>query len=186
MKSFAYALALALAATAAAAPAMADAPKGARIEAQIGFDHASYDASQYGYGTYSKNGFNYGGTIGYDLPVASNVSVGIDVGANGSTAKYTSGSAALKLGRDLYAGGRVSYAFTTKANLYALVGYTNGRISLSAPGYYEAANGDGVRFGAGLQHAVTDKGYLSLQYDHTSYQDHFSRDRVLVGAGIRF
>lgn len=169
-----------------AAPALADAPKGARIEGLVGWDRVSLDEGDYGLGPYSKNGFGYGAQIGYDVPVAPRVSVGIDGEIDGSTACYRYGSYRIAAGRDLYVGGRATLALTPVTNVYAKIGYADGRISASLPGYHAAANGDGVRLGVGAQQALTNTNYVLAEYRYTSYQDNFSRNQLMTGVGFRF
>lgn len=183
-------LSLAIAATFAAVPAMAEAPVGTRIEAQVGYDHAAIDLSA-AYQlpvsglSFGRSGLNYGGVIGYDLPVTGNVSLGVDAGIDGSTAKVDYSVVDLHAGRDYYFGGRATVNVAPKTNLYAIVGYANGRLHASYLGESYGKNAGGVRFGPGVQYSVGHEAYVSLQYDHTAYQDHFSRDRVLAGVGLR-
>lgn len=177
--------ALAVASLGFAAPAMAEAPQGARAEVQLGADRPSYDAGVFGLGTYSKTGFSYGVVAGYDLPITNALAAGVDAGVSGSTAKYDLGGATLSVGRDIYVGGRLTGALSENVNLYGLVGYTNGKLKLSAPGASVSDTGDGVRFGVGGQYNV-GKAFISAQYDHSNYEGEFSRNRFVVGAGYRF
>jgi outer membrane immunogenic protein len=171
-----------LVAACSAVPAFADAPSGTRIEAQVGYDHAAVDFGGFSVG---KSGLNYGGVVGYDLPVYKNLALGADVGIDGSTAKTNLFGATVHVGRDYYVGGRATVNVAPKTNLYAIVGYANGRLTGTYQGVDYAENRGGIRFGPGVQYTVGHEAYVSLQYDHTSYQDHASRDRVLVGAGLR-
>lgn len=177
-------LTLALAATAAvtAVPAFADAPTGTRIEAQVGYDRPSLDDNGLSLG---KSGLNYGGVVGYDVPVYKAVSVGLDAGIDGSTARINYDGLNIHAGRDYYVGGRATVNVAPKINFYGIVGYANGRVNASYQGVYTGQNYGGVRFGPGVQYSVGHEAYLSMQFDHTSYQDHFSRDRALVGFGLR-
>lgn len=183
-------LALAIPAAFAAVPALAEAPTGTRIEAQVGYDHAALDVS----GAYAlpvsglsfgKTGLNYGGMIGYDLAVTKTVSLGLDAAIDGSTAKADYAGASLHVGRDYYVGARATVNVAPKVNLYAIAGYANGRLIASYQGVSDGANAGGVRVGPGAQYRIGHEAYLSVQYDHTFYQDHYSRDRALVGIGLR-
>lgn len=168
----------------AAVPAQAE--TGPRVEALVGLDRISLDEGQYGLGTYNKSGFTYGGALGYDYQIAPVVSVGADVELDGSTARYRGGSSTLSAGRDFYFGGRATLAISPLTHVYAKVGYANGRITANLPGYSVSTNGDGVRFGVGLQQALAPRIYGLVEYRYTSYQDNFSRNQLLTGLGFRF
>ena len=62
--------------------------------------------------------------------------------------------------RDLYAGGRVSFAVAPNANLYVKGGYTNARFKATAGSVSESANFDGYRLGAGGQLGIGGKAYV--------------------------
>jgi len=100
---------LATAATAAvlgATPALAQtasaAPVGPRVEAVVGYDRVKALGEKDG-------GALLGIGAGYDFAVGSGVSLGADIEATESTQKESAGGASVKAGRDLYAGGRVSF-----------------------------------------------------------------------------
>jgi outer membrane immunogenic protein len=173
-----------LVALAAATPAMADA--GPRVEALVGLDRVSLDQGQNGLGSYNKTGFSYGGAVGYDWQMAPLVSLGVDGEIDGSTARYNNGSSRVNAGRDLYIGGRATLAVSPLTNIYAKVGYADGRISANVPGYVLTGNHDGVRFGVGAQQSLAPRIYALLEYRHTSYQDNFSRNQLMTGLGFRF
>lgn len=163
--------------------AHAEAANGPRIEAKIGYDNASIDLGGL---SISRAGFAYGGELGYDLPVAQNISVGVDAEVIGSTAKYTYGAYSVNVGRDLYAGGRLTVAATKNLNLYVKAGYANGRLTAQGPGFKVSDNGDGFRAGVGAQYLIDRNLYASIEYRYTTYQDDFSRNQVLTGLGYRF
>src|SRR4030095_13046076 len=107
-----------------ATPAVAQdtaAPAGPRVEALLGYDIVSFGGEDEG-------GALFGFGAGYDFAVGNGVALGLDVEASDSTTDV----ADLKAGRDLYAGGRVSFAVSPSANLYLKAGYTNPRIKLEA------------------------------------------------------
>jgi outer membrane immunogenic protein len=159
---------------------------GPRVEALVGLDRISLDEGQYGLGTYNKSGFTYGGALGYDYQIAPVVSVGADVELDGSTARYHGGPSMLSAGRDFYFGGRATLALSPLTHVYAKVGYANARITANLPGYSASTNGDGVRFGVGLQQSLAPRIYGLVEYRYTSYQDNFSRNQLLTGLGFRF
>ena len=182
MKSVVFA---AVATLACATPAFAQAPSGARIEADFGFDRVA-DAIGSGVSV-TKGGFTYGGTLGYDVPLDENaVSVGIDLSATGSTTRVSYLGGTIKVGRDLYAGGRITVPVSRHTNLYAIVGYANGQLIYTNGGLRASQNGDGVRYGAGVQVDVGHNGYVGFQWDRTDYEYGISRERALVTSGVHF
>lgn len=177
----------------AATPAAAEV-SGPRAELQAGYDNVSLDLSGVGLGKPNEGGFYYGAAIGYDYAVTSKFAIGIDLEASDSTAKYkeTNGVESLRLsaGRDLYAGGRLTYGVTDQLNLYGKVGYTNARVKVTADDgvdrFSDSANADGVRFGGGAQYALTENFYVGAEYRYSDYEGGFSRNQVFSTVGYRF
>jgi len=167
-----------LAATAAAftfaTPAMAQdatAPAGLRVEALVGWDRPGIDG-------FHANGILVGFGAGYDLALGNSVSLGIDGEISDSSAKRSG----IKTGRDLYAGGRVNFAVSPKANVYVKGGYTNGRLTAEGDGI----NLDGFRIGAGGQWIVSGKTYVGAEYRYSNYELGVDRHQVALTVGTRF
>lgn len=183
-------LAISVAVAASATPAFADTTSGARVEVLAGWDRVSLDLNDYDLGTYSKSGVGFGVSAGYDVALSSNISVGLDGEVSDSTTKYeiTDGTdkASLSTGRDLYAGARVTTAVNPNLNLYAKAGYTNARITGTVNNISESENGDGVRFGAGAQFALSSRSYALIEYRYSNYEGGFTRNQVFAGIGFRF
>ncbi|MBB3953680.1 outer membrane protein [Novosphingobium sediminicola] len=167
----------------ASAPAHAEAARGPRIEAKVGYDSTSIEFVGW---SVSPSGFAYGGEVGYDLPVSKNISLGADAEITGTTTQYRMGDYKLEFGRDLYAGGRITVAATRNVNLYAKVGYANLRSIETLGPLGVTGNGDGVRFGGGAQYLFDKNFYASVEYRYTNYQANVSRNQVLTGIGYRF
>lgn len=165
---------------------------GPRVEAIVGWDNVRVDIDDFGDG--SRSGLVYGLGLGYDFGVGANVSVGLDAEITDSTAdlKMTDGAdrARVAAGRDLYVGGRITTAVSDKLNLYAKAGYTNARIKASATvngvTVKDAANGDGIRGGLGLQYLVGTNAYMGAEYRYSNYEGDFSRHQVVATIGYRF
>jgi outer membrane immunogenic protein len=155
-----------------AAPATAAAPAGFRVELLAGYDRGGIDG-------FHMDGLLYGVGAGYDLAVGNAVSLGLDVEATDSTAD----KAGVKAGRDLYAGGRVNFAVSPRANLYLKGGYTNARLTISG---CCGDNGDGFRLGAGGQMLVSGKTYVGAEYRYSNYEADFDRHQVALTLGTRF
>ncbi len=162
----------AVAALAVAAPAFAqDATPftGARIGATLGYDK-----------THGQDGFTYGGSFGYDKAITPKITLGAEATLEDSTTKF----GGIHASRDLAISARAGYVLTPKILAFAKVGYDTTRIEANGAGH---TNLEGVRFGGGLEYAVTPKTYISAEYRRTEYEDNFAgRDAGIVGFGVRF
>ena len=170
-----FLIAAGIASVVVATPAVAQtaaAPAGPRVEALLGYDVVSFDGSDEG-------GVLFGIGAGYDFAVGSGVALGLDVEASDSTTDVGD----LKAGRDLYAGGRVSFAVSPSANLYVKGGYTNARIKLEG---CCSENGDGFRLGVGGQLGIGGKAYVGGEYRYSNYESDFSRHQFAATIGTRF
>jgi len=156
----------------AASASQAGAPAGFRLEALLGYDRSGVDG-------FHESGVLYGVGAGFDLPVSNSVSLGVDAEASDSTAK----KAGVKVGRDLYAGARVSLALSPNSNLYVKGGYTNARASASGFG---GANADGVRVGVGLQYLVSGKAYVGAEGRYSNYEAGADKYQAVLTLGTRF
>ena len=182
MKNILYATASA-AAVLAATPALAQeapiAPAGPRVEAVVGYDRVKALGEKDG-------GALLGIGAGYDYAVSNTVSIGADIEASESTQKESAGVAEVKAGRDLYAGGRVSFAVSPTANLYVKGGYTNARFKADDGVDSFSENFEGYRLGAGGQLIVTGKTYVGSEYRYSNYEDGLSRHQLALTVGTRF
>lgn len=194
MRSFAYPAALAVSALAAALSAPASAQDaapftGLRVEGLAGVDQLQNDGH--------KRDFGYGVAVGYDVQRHGAV-VGVEAEAADSNVRQCAGAATVadprlcgKAARDLYVGARVGAAVAPRTLLYAKAGYTNARLKLTSnDGVDETTLGrsnlDGVRVGAGVEQQLFAKAYIKAEYRYSNYQDHYSRQQVLGGFGVRF
>lgn len=182
MKKILFATA-ASAAFLAATPALAQdttAPSGPRLEALVGYDRVKAGGEKDG-------GALFGIGAGYDFAVGPAVSLGADIEATESTQKEGDEDIAeVKAGRDLYAGGRVSFAVSPTANLYVKGGYTNARFKATDGVDSAAENFDGFRLGAGGQMTVSGKAYVGAEYRYSNYEAGLSRNQVALTVGTRF
>ena len=193
MKKFAYMLVAGAALAALATPASAQVG-GGRIEALVGWDHASVDFNDFGLDDdLSSNGIVFGIGGGYDFAMSPTTSVGIDVEATASTTDLdlTDGTDTLDIdvGRDLYVGGRVTFAASPTANVYVKAGYTNARIRVLAESdfdiFEDSSNADGIRGGIGAQFTVGRNAYIGAEYRYSNYEADFSRHQVVATLGFR-
>lgn len=185
----------ALVASALAAPAMAQdkAPfTGVRVEGLAGWDRPNVSGVH-------DNGIVYGVGAGYDFQ-AGGVVLGVEGEASDSTSDKCVGGfivagdrACSNAGRDLYVGGRVGGVVGANTLLYAKAGYTNGRINTNYTGVTGGPSSfrlhqdlDGVRVGAGLEHAVGRNAFVKAEYRYSNYEHDVDRHQVVAGFGFRF
>lgn len=187
------AAAAALAAAGAATPAAAAEVGGARVEALIGYESARLDD----FGSrddVDESGAVFGLGIGYDLRIGRGVAIGVDLEATESAVTWRQADALtdlrLDLGRDLYAGGRLTAAVSPSLNLYLKAGYTNlrARGDFRTPTFSEVieSDEDGVRAGAGVQVALGGNLYAAGEYRISSYDGDLTRHQGVAGLGVRF
>jgi outer membrane immunogenic protein len=162
----------AVAAAAVAAPAFAQdaAPfTGPRAGVIAGYD--KFDG---------RDGFTYGVSAGYDVAVTPGVTFGPEVSFSDST---TSAGAGAEVSRDLAASVRLGYVVNPRALVFGKVGYANTRIDVGGAG----ASFEGVRYGGGVEFAVTGNTYISAEYQRSEYEANIGgRDAGVVGVGFRF
>ncbi|UIJ45289.1 porin family protein [Sphingomonas cannabina] len=194
------ALAALLAAT-VATPAFAQdqAPfSGPRVEGVAGWDHFKGDGGQGA----SKDGVVYGGAVGYDFQAGQAV-FGAEAELTGSSADTRANDVLaagdrlrVDTGRDIYVGGRIGYAVSPRALLYAKAGYTNQRIDArydtATTSVSDHANLDGYRLGAGIEYKITPTAYIKGEYRYSNYSKlddydvDLDRHQLLAGVGVRF
>ncbi|HYZ49201.1 MAG TPA: porin family protein [Sphingomonas sp.] len=169
------------------------APSGGRIEAFVGYDNNKFSAADFNVDA-STDGVVFGVGLGYDLAVSSGVALGIDLEASDSSAELSASeggiSAKASAERDLYAGGRITFAASDRVNLYVKGGYTNARLkaSVTGGGLDESVSGtvDGFRVGGGVQFMISKSVYLGGEYRYSNYEGDYSRNQVVGTLGFRF
>jgi len=99
-----------------------------------------------------------------------------------------------QVGRDIYVGGRIGSLITPNTLLYGKAGYTNARLATE---YEDGIDGDagdvetgdnldGVRLGAGLEHAIGPNSFVKAEYRYSNYEQGFEKHQGVVGFGFRF
>lgn len=133
-----------------------------------------------GYDKYAgEEGVSYGVTAGYDLALAPSIRAGVDVSLGDSTVD----GAGFDASRDLAASARLGYVLTPQVLAFGKVGYANSRIEAAGTG----TSFEGVRFGGGVEYALSPRTYVSAEYQRTEYEQNLGgRDGALIGVGIRF
>lgn len=178
----------------AASPAAAQsvpAPVGPRVEALAGYDALRVDLEDLGVDEKLKdNDIFYGIGAGYDFAVSPSISAGVDVEVSDSNndADFDDGNsnAEIRTGRDLYAGGRLTFPVSQSANLYVKGGYTNLKVKGEANGIDDSFTLDGYRVGAGGQFGIGGGAYVGGEYRFSDYEDDVSRHQFALTLGTRF
>lgn len=153
-----------------AAPAMAQDFTGPRVGVVGGYDDVQ-----------NRDGFTYGVVAGVDAPVAKGVIVGVEATLEDSTTK----GAGVNASRELGVAVRAGVVVLPKVLAYGKVGYTNARIEVA--GTNAGVSLEGVRYGGGIEYAVTDRVYTTVEYRRTELENGVGgRNGVLAGVGIRF
>jgi outer membrane immunogenic protein len=133
-----------------------------------------------GYDNLGNEGVSYGVSAGYDIALTPNVTFGPEVTLGDSTVD----SAGVEVSRDLAASVRLGYILTPQVLAFGKVGYASTRLEASNSNAGFAL--EGVRFGGGLEYAISPNTYISAEYQRTEYEDNGSRDAGVVGIGFRF
>lgn len=168
MKAIILAAVAALAAI--ATPAAAQDFTGPRVGVTGGYDDVL-----------AHDGFTYGVVAGVDAPVLKGVTLGVEATLEDSTAKAGKVNASRELGLAVRAG----VVVLPKTLVFAKVGYTNARFDLA--GTKASATFEGLRYGAGVEYAVTKHTYVTAEYRRSELENGFGgRDGALVGVGFRF
>jgi outer membrane immunogenic protein len=167
------------AATPAFAQAAPAAPAGARVELLVGYDRVKALGEHDG-------GVLFGIGAGYDFAVSPTVSIGADVEATGSTQEESVDGVSENAKRDLYAGGRATFAISDRANVYLKGGYTNARFRVSDGVDSLGGNFDGFRVGAGTQYRLAGKTYVGGEYRYSNYEAGLARHQVALTLGTHF
>jgi len=193
-----------LAASALATPAFAQDTRapftGAHVEGVIGYDHVGSGSDQ---SSESSDGLLYGGAIGYDVQLNGGLVLGADAELTGSTTDTRANNLIapgdvfkVDAGRDIYVGGKIGYAVSPTAMIYAKGGYTNARVNThyisGATSVDDHSDLDGWRVGAGVQYNLANNLYLKGEYRYSNYSKidgydaDLDRNQVVAGVGFKF
>ena len=180
--AIAAALAAASAVGAAAAPVdSATAFNGPFVGIQGGWqqDRLRYNSADalgnFGSGRNNGSGFGYGGQVGYDLRLQSNLVLGVEGSVTGRTGHgaFDNGFGQLatdRFGRTVNATGRLGVVFGPYGGLgYVRGGYSNTRILLDDGVARNGYNRDGYTVGVGYEQSLTRHVSARLEYNYADY-----------------
>lgn len=197
----------------------AEAFSGAHVEALVGYDHirtgSSEDVDNSRDLKQSIDGVEYGGALGYDVALGTNLVVGAEAEITDSSAKrdYNNDQPTVfnlgrvDAGRQYYFGGRLGYAMSPKTMVYVKGGYSNARFNLQGTdgttNLRQRLDTDGYRVGAGVEQKMGSNAFVKVEYKYTNLGEgefdfngktpdssRFSidtdRHSVMAGVGVRF
>jgi outer membrane immunogenic protein len=171
--------------------------EGLRAELHAGFDGLDSRNSSSSEDVFAGIG------LGYDFSINDKTFIGVEVNVDESNINSRIGpvaqgvTATVKANRDINANVRVgtSIGASGKTKIYALGGYTNLRVKVTATitppagavtRISDSANADGYRVGAGIERNIGKRAYAKVEYRYSNYEGGFTRNQGLVGVGIRF
>lgn len=188
MKKFAT---VAVAAALFATPAIANAQ--AFVQAEAGLDVVSMEGE-------SEANVTYGATVGYDYALSGGMFIGAQASFSDSEAKRCvkdsgedySIKGCLEAGRDVSVLARLGTSVGEKGKLYLLAGYSNLRMegvvtNSDLDGKVTVSQDlDGVRVGAGYEHALSEQFFLKAEYRYSNYAYDVSRHQGVLAIGTKF
>jgi outer membrane immunogenic protein len=196
----------------AATPAAAQAVAGPRIEIHGGADILRQKIDGFNSPTVrlTDTGIDYGVGAGFDFPIGTAVSLGIEADLDRSTAKIEktfldavgSGINAeyrLKPRYDAFLGARVSFPVSDVSNFYLKAGYArasfredarvvniNGTSPVLVSSARDTGHVRGIRGGVGAQVSFARAAYFGAEVQYTKYHQDVSRIQALLALGLRF
>ena len=142
------------------------------------------------------NGVAYGVKLGYDFSVMEHGLLGVEAEVTNSSAKADLGFGdTLKVGRDLYLGGRLKFDVSDSIALYVKGGYTNAELKVESGGLTAKGTVDGWRLGAGAEIKLSEKIFGLVEYRYSNYGTYsdgagttlkIERHQGIAGLGYRF
>ncbi|MBU3077961.1 outer membrane protein [Sphingomonas quercus] len=165
--------------------------RGFRVEGNVGLDRFQSEGSH-------DDGLGYGGTVGWDGMIGDRIVIGPEFSywrarqENITPGVGDLGTVTHKSFNELNASVRVGALVTPRFLVYAKGGYANSeqrKAFIAPPGqssYYNHFHTDGYTVGGGGEFSLTDRFYVNAEYRYTNYNTDSARQRVSVGAGVRF
>jgi outer membrane immunogenic protein len=171
--------------------------RGIRVEGNVGGDRFQSQGAH-------NDKLGYGGTIGFDGVINDKIVIGPEASfwrannwTENCTPGKTGGTVCNKSFEEWGAAVRAGYLVTPSFLVYGKGGYVNNeqRKRFDAPvgqrSYYDHFRTDGYQVGGGVEYTLSDPAsklpvFIGVQYVHSQYNDHTSRQRVMGSIGFRF
>jgi outer membrane immunogenic protein len=164
---------------------------GIKVEGLVGYDTTDVEGND-------ADGIAYGLGVGFDKQSGKMV-FGIEAEATETSlgecvdgVVVPADTLCARVGRDLYAGGRIGTVIGSRTLLYAKAGYTNARVKTAydtgvvGTETQAGENLDGLRVGGGLELALGKSAFAKAEYRYSNYEQGFDRHQGVVGFGLRF
>lgn len=169
--------------------------RGIRVEGDIGGDRFRSEGRHH-------DKLGYGGTVGFDGTFNNRIVVGAE-GSYWRANNWNENCGPVGNGTNVChkafeewgVAGRVGYLVTPQLLVFGKGGYVNGeqRRRITGPTgatlVYDHYKADGYQVGGGVEYDVTAGRmplYTNVQYVYSGYHGHSSRQRVMLGVGVRF
>jgi outer membrane immunogenic protein len=149
--------------------------------------------------TNKKDGFAYGGQIGYDFPLSPSVVLGAEVGLTGVTGNTQFSTFNLKQGRTIDATARLGLRAGPAGLVYARGGYANARYTAEFGTDRVSENRDGYTLGVGYEQQLSRNVSARIEYNYSDFgRDNlggnfatvsdlsYKRNAITAGANFRF
>lgn len=168
--------------------------RGIRVEGNVGGDRFRSEGRHH-------DKLGYGGTVGFDGTFNNKIVVGAEGSYwrannwNENCGPAGPNTICHKAFEEWGVAGRVGYLVTPQLLVFGKGGYVNGeqrrRITgpTGAPLVYDHYKADGYQVGGGVEYDLTAGRmplYTNVQYVYSGYHGHSSRQRVMLGVGVRF
>lgn len=170
-----YVLAAAVSAVVAVAPASARDFNGGYAGVALALDNFQGSGSAEGIGF---SGVGASGFAGYDVPLSTNVFAGVEANIDVNTADVD-GLIDAKWGWGV--SGRLGTKLNDSTGLYARVGYAREKLSAGGSSWF-----DGVRYGAGIETAVTENVSVRAEFSQFNYESDLINNQGTLGVVFSF
>jgi outer membrane immunogenic protein len=183
--------ALGLGSQAAMADPISTSFRGFRVEGDVGLDRFQSQGVH-------DNKLGYGGEAGFDGVIADRFVIGPEASfwrANNWTQNCTpgaiGGTVCNKSFEEWGAAVRAGVLVNPKLLIYGKGGYASNeqRKRFDAPpgetSFVDHYRTDGYQVGGGAEYSLTDMFYVNAEYKYSNYADHTSRQRAMLGFGLR-
>ena len=175
-----------------------DGKDGVRIEGRVFWERINDPEEDLNISYELGSNIGYGGEIGFDFPVSSNVVVGPYVTYDLSNAESCEGNFCVSSGGYWAAGLHAGLVTSEQGMVYAKLGYGSQTVDVDGPltidgtvvNFDESESGGGYNLAFGYDHSFSENIYgrvdLSISESYDIYGFDFQRSTIGVSLGARF
>lgn len=193
IKNIVTSFAVAAVATVSSMTAQADDSffSGPYVGAEVGFTDLGFADDAFDFDSSvdtGANGLFYSAIVGYRMQLDNGLVVGLEGSVGGSSSDITDGDDKYSTGRQLGIDATIGTTLGNADNilLFAAVGYRNARATITDGTDSYSANGDGVKFGVGVEYAFSETISLRTTANYINYEADVREIQVLVGVLFNF